>query len=154
MRKMRRSEKSMEKEEYLKILLNGEYGILCTVDNELQPYGIPVNYVYLNDKLYIHCAKEGYKLENIINNSKVCFTVVGETKVLPSKFSSNFESIVVFGKAEIASDDEKERALLNLIKKYSSEFYEEGVEYIKRAKHKTAVICIEIEGISGKKNNR
>ncbi|MDF2879755.1 MAG: pyridoxamine 5-phosphate oxidase-related, FMN-binding [Clostridiaceae bacterium] len=154
MRKMRRDEKSMEKENYLKILLNGEYGILCTVDSEMQPYGVPVNYVYINNRLYIHCAKEGHKLENIINNPKICFTVVGSTKVLPSKFSSNFESVVVFGKAQIALDDEKEIVLINLIKKYSPEFYEQGVEYIKRAKDKTTVISIEIEGISGKKNNR
>lgn len=154
MREMRRMEKNMEKEDYLKILLKGEYGILCTVDNEMQPYGVPVNYVYSNHRIYIHCAKEGYKLENIINNSKICFTVVGNTKLLPGKFSSNFESVIVFGKATIALEDEKEMALVNLVKKYSLEFFEEGIEYIKKAKDKTTVLSIEVEGISGKKSNR
>ena len=28
-------------------------------------YGVPLNYVYVDNSIYFHCAKEGHKLDNI-----------------------------------------------------------------------------------------
>lgn len=150
MKKMRRADRQMTREEAVELLNRGEYGVLSTLDDQEQPYGVPLSYAYANDALYIHCANKGTKLDNIIYNSKVCFTVVGKTKVLPGKFSTEYESVIVFGRAGIVNGDDKVKGLRELIKKYSPEFIKEGEEYIERARENTTVVKIEIVDFSGK----
>jgi nitroimidazol reductase NimA-like FMN-containing flavoprotein (pyridoxamine 5'-phosphate oxidase superfamily) len=149
-RELRRSEKEIKTIEAIEILKNCEYGILSTTSENEYAYGVPLSYVYINDSIYFHCATEGYKLDNIKNNDKVSFCVVGQTAILPDEFSTKYESVILFGRANEAFDDEKEEALLELIKKYSKDHIEEGKEHIKRASSKTKVIKVTVEHISGK----
>lgn len=148
--KMRKSEREISKEEAMEILVSGEYGILSTVSEDGTPYGVPVNYGVKDEKIYFHCAKDaGHKVENIRHEKRVCFTVVGNTSVLPSKFSTKYESVIVFGTArEVVAG--KEEPLMTLIKKYSADFQEKGMRYIESDAEKTGVYEITIEKITGK----
>ena len=150
MKSMRKIERQMTEEQAYELLVKGEYGILSTVDEGGQPFGTPLSYVLIKDTLYFHCAMEGTKLDNILFNSKVCFTVVGSTKVLQDKFSTEYESVMAFGDSLIILGEEKLIALREIIKKYSPNFQEAGEEYIKRAADKTCVVGIEIKHITGK----
>ena len=89
-------------------------------------------------------------IDNIKNHEKVSFNVVGDTEVLPSKFSTKYESVIAFGIATEIDGEEKEMALLKLIEKYSPEFLQEGKLYISRAKDATSVMKISIEHMTGK----
>jgi len=151
MKPMRRADRQLDNDAALSLLQTGEYGVLATADNTLQPYGVPLSYVLRNNCLYFHCALEGSKLDNIQLNNKVCFTVVGKTKILPEQFSTAYESVIVLGKAHMATDDEKTAALVELVKKYSPDYIQSGMEYITRAAAKTAVIKITIEHMTGKR---
>ena len=151
--KMRRQDKALNPKEALRILHEGEYGILSTVGADGQPYGVPLNYVLFgNNRIFFHCAPMGHKLTNIRNNQKVSFCVVGRTKLLPADFNTQFESVLVFGMASVSHGSERLEALLALIKKYSPEFQEEGKAYIEAMQHSTEIINIEILSISGKSN--
>ncbi|MEQ8197892.1 MAG: pyridoxamine 5'-phosphate oxidase family protein, partial [Clostridiaceae bacterium] len=88
--------------------------------------------------------------DNILINNKVSFCVVGRTCNMPDKFSTKYESVIVFGRAAEVFDDEKNTALLELLNKYSPEYIEKGKEYIKNAGNLTKVIKISIEHMSGK----
>jgi nitroimidazol reductase NimA-like FMN-containing flavoprotein (pyridoxamine 5'-phosphate oxidase superfamily) len=140
----------LTQEEAMKLLGSGEYGILSTIGEGNLPYGVPVSYALVENSIYFHCANEGAKLDNIKGNSKVCFTVVGKTNVLAEKFSTEYESVIVFGNAAIVEGDEKVLGLKEIIKKYSPDFIPEGDEYINRAKNETTVVRISIEGFTGK----
>jgi hypothetical protein len=150
MHKIRREDRTIIADDAFEILKNAEFGILSTVDKENQPYGVPLSFCVYNKNIYFHCAKEGYKINNLDSNSKVSFCVVGNTKILPDQFSTNYESTIVFGRAEEVFDDEKYKALEQLIFKYSKDFFEEGVKYINASKENTKVYKISIEFISGK----
>ncbi|KOA19652.1 pyridoxamine 5'-phosphate oxidase [Clostridium homopropionicum DSM 5847] len=150
MRTMRRVDRKMEDGDAFELLKKGEYGILSTCGEENQPYGVPVNYVVIGNSIYIHCAMVGSKIDNINANNKVSFTVVGKTKVLKDKFSTEYESVIVMGTAAIVSEAERTEPLLEFISKYSPEYLNEGREYVERAKNKTNIIKIEIESITGK----
>ena len=150
MKNMRKIERQMTAEETLEVLNKGEYGVLSTVDSEMQTHGTPISYVNIAGKVYFHCALEGLKLDNILINPKVCFTVVGKTKVLPDKFSTEFESIMAYGKASIIQGEEKILVLREIIKKYSPEFIESGEQYISKAAEKTCVVKIDVNHITGK----
>lgn len=151
MRKMRKSDREIGFEEATDMLTRCEYGVLSTIGNDDQPYGVPLNYVYKGNSIYFHCALMGHKIDNIEYNPKVSFCVVGDTKVLPSKFSTEFESAVAFGVASEAQGTERHNALIWLLEKYSPGYIEEGKDYIKQKDKVTKVIKIEIKHISGKK---
>jgi len=150
MRKMRKKNREIEIKEAITLLSKGDYGILSTVGKNGQPFGVPLNYVYKDNSLYFHCARTGHKLENIENNPKVSFCVVGETNILPAEFSTEYESVIAFGVASEAQGKERISALQWLIEKYSPGFIEEGKIYIEKKNKATTVIKIEISHISGK----
>ena len=147
---MRRKDRLITDAETFSILEKGEYGVLSTVSADKEPYGVPLNYCFMNECVYFHCAVDGRKVHNIINNPRVSFCVVGETEVLPDKFATNYESCIVQGLAAEISGEEKQSALEGLVHKYSAEFVAEGVKYIEKLKDKTRVFKISIESISGK----
>jgi nitroimidazol reductase NimA-like FMN-containing flavoprotein (pyridoxamine 5'-phosphate oxidase superfamily) len=150
MRKMRRSDREISIQEARAILDCAEYGILSTAGKDGQPYGVPLSYVYKNDGIYFHCAVSGQKLDNIEYDAKVSFCVVGDTKVLPDKFATEYESAVVFGVASEVNGAERYNALLWLLEKYCPDFIEEGKLYIEQKDKVTKVFKIEINHISGK----
>jgi hypothetical protein len=147
---MRRSDRALPDSAAQEILQKGEYGILSTVSVEGQPYGVPVSYSYAGDVIYFHCALEGHKLENLSGNNQVSFCVVGKTEVLPDKFATNYESVIVFGKAFEVTDDEKRTGLVELLKKYSPGFIDKGLRYIAGDGGKARVYKIVIESMTGK----
>lgn len=132
------------------VLEKCDYGVLATVGEDGYPYSLPLSYVYVNGAIYFHSGKKGHKLDNIIYNSKVSFNVVTDTDVIEDKFTTSFNSVVIFGEAELAFDDEKDMALLEIIKKYSKEYIEEGKAYIERAKDACSVVKINITHVTGK----
>ena len=148
---MRRKDRELNREQALKILEKGEYGILSFCDLREQGYGIPLSYACLEDKIYFHGAQEGYKLECLRKHPKVSFCVVGETRILPEKFSTAYESVIAMGHvSEEIPKEEALKALELLIEKYSPDFRTEGASYIQRAFGKTKVLRMDIEYLSGK----
>lgn len=149
-RAMRRIDRQASTEKTIEILEKCEYGVLSTVNPAGYSYGVPLSYFYKDGSIYFHCANTGYKLDNIDANNKVSFCVVGQKKSLPEKFTTSYESVVVFGQATIVEGQEKEDALLGLIYKYAPDHLEKGKEYIQKSKDRTTVIKITIEHMTGK----
>ncbi len=147
---MRRKDRSITKDEANYILNTSEYGVLSTVSKNGKPYGIPLSYCVIDNSIYFHSALEGKKLENIMNNQIVSFCVVGKTKVLPAKFSTIYESVIVDGSIEESFGKDKELGLTGLVTKYSIDFLAEGLEYIRNASDKTKVLKLTITNLSGK----
>lgn len=149
MRTARDINKQVSRDAAMNILNNAEYGVLSTVDKAGQPYGVPLNYIVLDDAIYLHCALEGHKLDNISDNNRVSFTVIGYSEIVPAAFTAKYESVVVFGKANLTDEPEKVNMLRKLIQRYSSDFQEKGLKVIDAFKDKCTVIRIDIEHISG-----
>lgn len=150
MKEMRRSNKQLTDQE-AKTLLNAcEYGILSTVDQAGQPYGVPLSYTYNNNGIYFHSALTGHKLDNIAQNSKSSFCVVGKTTVLPDKFGTEYESAIAFGTISEVSGAEWQNAMLWLVEKYSADFKKEGEKYIEKHAKATKVFKMEIIHLTGK----
>jgi nitroimidazol reductase NimA-like FMN-containing flavoprotein (pyridoxamine 5'-phosphate oxidase superfamily) len=150
MNSMRRSDRQMSDIETQILLKAGEYGILAAVNSVGQPSGIPLSYIYLNDSIYFHCAMEGTMLQNLADNPQVCFTVVGKTKVISDKFTTNYESVMAFGTVSMVEGPEKKAALGGFIYKYSPCCLESGKAYIEKAQAKTIVVKITIKHLTGK----
>ncbi len=147
---IRRKDRAISEQEALGILEKAEYGVLSTVSENGEPYGVPLNFCVNGKSIYIHCATEGRKLDNISYNSSVSFCVVGETQVMSEKFGTKYESAIVFGTAASVDDAEKQIALEGLVAKYSQDFMKEGLKYIENLFGKTKVYRIDIQSVTGK----
>lgn len=152
MKEMRRLDRRLSDEETLEILNKGEYGILATVDSDGQPYGVPLSYILKDNCIYYHSTNvSGSKHDNILNNKKISFTVVGNTQVLPDKFGTLYESVIVLGEANLVNDeDEKLSAFREFLKKYCDGFFAEGEKYIENAGPKAIMVKITINSLTGK----
>ena len=150
MKDLRRKDRGISNQEAIDLLCRAEYGILSTVDEVHQPYGVPLSYVYKENAVYFHCALSGQKLDNLVRNPKVSFTVVGQTKVLPEMFATEYESAIVLGRACEVTGNEWYEALIGLLGKYSPDFVAEGKHYIWQKKDLTKVLKIEIDELYGK----
>ena len=149
-KEMRKNDRSMNEAAIVELLRMTEYGVLSMAGLDSYAYGVPLSYVFLNGALYFHSALEGYKLDCIQENNQVSFCVVGETEILPSKFSTKYQSVIVFGQITVIEGAEKREALIGFLKKYSSEFMEKGLKYLESDEHITRVLKLTIEDMSGK----
>lgn len=154
MREMRRKDRMMTQEDALKVLKDGEYGVLATVCGDGNPYSVPLSFAFEEEEnaIYIHCsAAGGQKIDNIRNNNNVCFTVVSMTKVMPEQLTTFFRSANVTGSVEIVEDDgEKRHALMAIVKKYAPDFMENGVAHVEDSIARTCILKIHVDRITGK----
>ena len=106
-RKMRRFKQELTQEQTIEILRACKTGILGVIGDNGYPYTVPINYVYQDNKIYIHCAKTGHKIDAIKNNNKVSFCVIERDDVVKEKLTTYYRSVIVFGTARILETDEE-----------------------------------------------
>lgn len=151
---MRRQDRALSHEENAALLERGEYGVLALAGEqpEAWPYAVPLSYALMEGAVYFHSAPEGRKLELLSRNARVCLSVVGATQVLYDHgFTTNYESVMVFGRATpVENAEEKHRALRALAEKYLPEHMDKAGEDIRRSFARTAVYKISPALVTGK----
>lgn len=152
---VRRQDRLLDEKHATDLLRSGEFGFLSMVETDSEgsgAYGIPISYVWNGEgAIYFHCAPEGHKLNCIRDNSRVSFCVVGQTNVIPHKFTTAYESILVRGTAVIdISAEERMRALELILDKYSPNDKVVGLKHAEKSFHHTAIIRLDISSVSGK----
>lgn len=151
---IRRQDRLLDDQRAFELLEKAEYGFLSLGEGDNgYAYGIPMSFVFdrPTNALYFHCAPQGHKLENLSKNNKVSFCVVGNTQPIPSQFTTVYESVVVFGTADIEpTDADKRFALRKLVAKYSPEHIDLGETAMEKSLHRTLTFKITIERITAK----
>ena len=123
---MRRSDREVGNlAEIQKILEGCKVCHMAMVDDGM-PYVIPLSYGYEleGDRLtvYVHCAREGRKIDVLRKNSSICFELCVEGEIeyereTPCNSGCYYSSIIGFGNAEfVENPDEKCKALSLLMK--------------------------------------
>lgn len=149
---MRRKKQLMKEEDSMRILKEGSTGILG-VSTAQYPSMTPLNYVMFDNAIWFHCAKTGHKLTVIKENPDVNFCVIGKDVVVPEEYSTSYESVIAYGKAEIIEDvDQKRNALKQLIHKYCPMMEARSDSYIEDGVQDTGIVRIQIEHLSGKQH--
>lgn len=148
---MRRKDRERDQDFALGVLRACEYGTLATVNPDGTPYCIPISPVLVGETLYFHCALEGKKLDNLLNCDQVCLSCVSDTKLVPEKFSTEFDSAVVRGRGSLVLDEEEKiMALRGLCEKYASSNMQAFEKAIVASIARTGVCKITIDELSGK----
>lgn len=148
-RKMRRFRQQLPDSESKMILSDGRYAVWAVDGDEGYPYAVPINYVYDGEAIYLHCARQGHKIDSIVRNPKCSMCIVEKDDVVPDEFTSYFRSVIVFGKAEIVEDETQRVEALRLLSgKYSQDI--DPTSEIDRFLKTVCIVRIDIDRITGK----
>ncbi len=131
-------------------------GRIATVNKKGFPVIKPVNYLYLDGKIYLHSSAKGEKIEDIQRGSPVWFEVdepiaYAVASASACQASYYYRSILIKGKAAfVEGRDKKTRVLDRMAEKYQPEgtVGKKSEEILEE----TAVIEILVKEISGKEN--
>lgn len=151
-REMRRQDRAVSAERAYQILKEAEYGVFTIYGDDSYPYGVPVNHVVVDGDVYFHAATEGKKYDSIELNPKCGFTAVSYYKIVPEKSTTKYASTICMGKASFCEGEEKFNALVEIMKRYSTDIFELDVESIRKSLSRTSIIKITVEHITGKEN--
>jgi len=147
--------------EKIKEFLNKEHvGRISSIDKNGFPQIIPMNFVFLNDAIYMHSHVKGEKLDNISRNNKVGFEADRELEFLPSYFEDPYDasladtlyiSVVIKGIGSFVIDkEEKTLALNGLMEKYQPEGQYDPIKSDMQVLDAVTVIKVTPETIHGK----
>ena len=148
------------KERIIEFLSSQQTGRVSSIDENGYPQIIPMNFVFINEAIYMHSHIRGEKLDNIRRNQKVGFEVDKSLEFLPSYFSDPTDasladtlyiSVVMKGNGSIISDKEEKTIALNgLLKKYQPEGGYEPIKPDMDVLEEVEVIKIVPESLKGK----
>ena len=160
---IRQDHKKLEiksKKKVIEFLSSQQTGRIASIDENGFPQIIPMNFVFINDVVYMHSHIRGEKLDNIRRNQKVGFEVDRNLEFLPSYFSDPTDasladtlyiSVVIKGNASIVSNKEEKTIALNgLMKKYQPEGGYEPIKPDMDVLKGVEVIKIVPESLRGK----
>jgi len=147
--------------EKIKEFLNEEHvGRISSIDENGFPQIIPMNFVFLNNAIYMHSHVKGEKLVNISRNNKVGFEADRELEFLPSYFEDPndasladtlYISVVIKGIGSLVTDrEEKTLALNGLMTKYQPEGQYDPIKSNMQVLDVVTVIKVTPETIHGK----
>jgi nitroimidazol reductase NimA-like FMN-containing flavoprotein (pyridoxamine 5'-phosphate oxidase superfamily) len=148
---LRRRDRAMSLNEAEKFLEEQMVGRLALTRND-HPYVVPLNYLYLEGKIYFHSAKDGQKIAFLRENHKVCFEVdglFGFTKgEADCSYAPLYKSVIAYGKATIVEENtEKMEVLSSLVQKY---YGSKPDSFANAMLEDTLVVVIEISKLTGK----
>ncbi len=151
--KMRRFKQELGQKEIERILKDNTSGVLFVIDENGDPYSVPLSYIFYNGSIYFHSAKSGHKINAINNCKKSTFCIIDKDDVKPEKFTTFYKSVIAFGNVEIVNDDEETFfAIKNISKKYYPDHNDELQAEIEKSKYKFVIIKFNIEHITGKQS--
>ena len=150
-RTMRRARQQMSREEALKIMEKGQTCVLAVAGDDGYPYAAPLNYVWHEDKIYFHCARQGHKLDAIQGCPKVSVCVVDADQVAPEKFTTLYRSCVAFGRARVLKEPGEILFAIRLLnRKYAPGLMAQGEKEIISYWDKLCLVEIQVEHLTGK----
>jgi nitroimidazol reductase NimA-like FMN-containing flavoprotein (pyridoxamine 5'-phosphate oxidase superfamily) len=118
-----------------------------------QPYVIPLNFGYDGNCFYMHCAREGKKIDILEKNNRVCLEIDVDHELVKGESACDWgikaKSVIATGKAVLIEDEEGKRRALDII----MEHYGASPPYSYREKgfHKALIIRVDVESMTGKK---
>ena len=149
-RKMRRYKQQIPEDECINLLKREKRGVLAVLGDDDYPYTVAMNHVYLDGKLYFHCAREGHKIDAIEKCDKVSYCVMDEGVKIDDNWWYTFKNVVVFGRMSKVTDDKLIDTVLYRLGDTFNVTEEFMDEEMKLFRDSVLILELDIEHISGK----
>lgn len=149
-RKMRRFNQELPQEKCIEILKAQPRGVMAVHGEDGYPYAFPLDYIYMDGKLYFHCAKEGHKLDAIAADERASFCVMDDGFRKEGEWALNISSIIIFGKVRKIDDAEE---TVRIVRQLGLKYYptpESVEEEIRKAAARVQILEMSIDHMTGK----
>lgn len=110
--KIRKPRKLLTYNECLEVIKRNSISVL-TISNDI-PYSVPINHFVVDNHIYLHCGKTGYKLRGV--NKQACLLIYEDLGVNEMASTQNHRSIHVYGTLKEVTENKKE-LLIALMKR-------------------------------------
>ena len=148
---MRRFKQQLAENATLEMLRNSTSGVLSLCGNDMVPYGVPLSHVYDNGKLYFHSALAGHKVDLIRQNENASFTIITKDEIHPERYTTYFQSVIVFGKVRTIEDEHRKKEILKILGRRCNPTDPEGLsKEIQNGINRCMVLEMSIEKLTGK----
>jgi len=149
-RELTRKKQKLSVDECKVILKQELRGVLAVNGEDGYPYALPINFYYdeANDKIYFHSGKVGHKMDALSGNDKVSFCVYDKGYHKDGHWSLNIKSVIVFGRICMV-EDWSDEMMVDFCKRFTDDMEYIGNE-IEQFKSNTAILCLEIQHMTGK----
>lgn len=149
----------MTEKEAKRLLGEEDTGCLCLSTKTGKPYGVPVSYAFIDERIIFHCGLKGKKLDLIRENPAVSFLVSRHPdKVKPHHPEGGckyrYESVICSGKARMVENLKERHKLLNqFLSHFNVRLGKDPADRLIPEKVAEGVGCvvIDIKGITGRK---
>ena len=129
-RQMRRIKQQLSQEAAVQVMREATSGVLALEGDDGYPYAVPISHVWSDEclggegefigRIYFHSAREGYKIDSIMDSEKASFAVVVRDEIVPDEYTTYFKSAIATGRVHVLEDDEERlRGLRALAEKYN-----------------------------------
>jgi nitroimidazol reductase NimA-like FMN-containing flavoprotein (pyridoxamine 5'-phosphate oxidase superfamily) len=122
-------------------------------DNNI-PYVLGFNFGFANNTIYLHCAKEGHKLDILNRNPEVCVffdtdhDLFSRNEEVACSWRMRYKSVMAWGRAEIVTGyEEKLEGLEIFMKQYSDRKF----SFSRPSVDNVNVIKIPVQKMTGRK---
>lgn len=152
---MIRPNRKMPQEDAYRVLREGRYGVLSMSAKDGTPYGVPLNYFYVPEEnaIFFHCSTKGRKIDCLKENDRISFVVVGREEIVPERFVTHYDSVIVTGTASFITDgQEKVKRLLQLCRALAPASVGRRDEVIRKELAAVMIVKISIQSVTGKRN--
>ena len=149
-RPIRRFKQALTQDECDQVLHQAPRGVLAVHGEEGYPYAFPMDFIYLDGKLYFHCAKEGHKIDALAADDRVSFCVMDEGFRREGEWALNIKSVILFGRIKTVDDPD---LALRAIRQLGLKYYPtaEGVEHeIEKDFHRVQMLELTVDHMTGK----
>jgi nitroimidazol reductase NimA-like FMN-containing flavoprotein (pyridoxamine 5'-phosphate oxidase superfamily) len=154
--RVRRTDKLMTEEQALATLQRGFAGYLATVGEDRQPYCVPLLYVWMDGRVFLHNSRaKGHLRANVDHDARVCFAVDERGEVFAyGRFECDsslaYRSVIVFGTIQVIEEvATKQRFCEQLMAKYGKPDWDRPKGFFPRLDEIT-VYAVTPERMTGK----
>ena len=152
---MRRVDREILDDEQILAIMKQSLVVRVAFFDEQYPYIIPMSFGVQYDAgkfvLYLHCAKEGKKLQLLAKNPHVAFEMESKSEVVlgksPCGATMKYESVCGNGVITIAESEEMASGLAVIMEQYDSNKQE---QFEPNAVKQVIVLRLEVDNITGK----
>nr|WP_320117104.1 pyridoxamine 5'-phosphate oxidase family protein [uncultured Marinifilum sp.] len=148
---MRKKEREITDQNQLLEILTKSKVCRLAIHDTPYPYIVALNYGYADNALFIHCAKEGKKIDLLKANNKVGFQIEFGSELIKHaescQWTTKYQSVVGKAEVEIIDDFEQKTQGLDVIMKHSGKTDNSyNPKYIDRI----LILKVNIRKMSGK----
>ena len=126
---------------------------VAMVDEQNEPYVVPMNFGYHRGVVFLHSSKVGKKIDILSKHNRVCISfstdheLRWQSEQMACSYSMKYRSVLVYGRVDFIEEPEEKIEALNCIMR---QYTDRAFTYSEPAVREVAVYKVTIDKMEGR----